>query len=252
TNYLETGDDSALDPARVHAAFEQALREAHLVPIAYCSAKTGAGIPELLHIFASLLPSPNEGNPRPFFKTLETPEGAVEKPVTPDADPDQPLLAHIFKVAADPFLGKLGVFRVHQGTVRAKSDLFIGDGKKPVRVAHLFKRQGKDHAEVDALGPGDIGAIATLDEIAFDAVLHADHDYAGVHLKPLPMPKPVFGMAVELKDRGEEAKFATAVHKLMSEDPCLRVERIAATRETVMMGLGELHLRVAAEKLEKE
>ena len=94
-----------------------ALRDAHLVPICYCSGKTGAGVKNLMHVIASLLPNPLEGNPRPFMRETD----GVEVEFHAEADGEKPVLAHVFKVTTDKHVGKLGVFRVHQGTVRAKS-----------------------------------------------------------------------------------------------------------------------------------
>lgn len=248
--YLEDGDDSNIDKKKLHDAFEAALRDAHLVPIAFVSAQTGAGAEQLLHVFASLLPSPLEGNPRPFLKRSDADGEEHEFHAEPDAD--KPVIAHIFKVTTDPFVGKLGVFRVHQGTVKAKSELLIGDQKKPVRIGHLLKRQGKESHEVDALGPGDIGAIAKIDDVHFDAVLHEGHDLDSLHLKPLPMPEPMYGLSIELKNHADETKFSAASHKLLAEDPSLKLERIAATKQTVLSGLGELHLRVVLEKFKDQ
>ncbi|MEM1330828.1 MAG: elongation factor G [Planctomycetota bacterium] len=246
TTYLEVGDEG-LEPGAVHDALEQALRDAHLVPICYCSAETGAGCQDLLHVFASLLPNPLEGNPRPFMRREN--EDADETEFHADPDPSKPAIAHVFKVASDPFVGKLGVFRVHQGVVRHKQELVINDQKKPIRVGHLIKRQGKEHAEVEALGPGDIGAVTKIENIAFDAVLHEGHDLDSLHLRPLPMPEPMQGLAIELKNHADETKFSAAIQKMLDEDPSLRLDRIAATKQTVLRGLGELHLRVALEKL---
>ena len=244
--YFEGGE---LDPKKLHEAFEECLRQGHLVPICFCSAKTGAGIDDLSHVIADYLPSPLEGNPRPFVN--EDDDGnETDYPHTPVAD--KPLLAHVFKVKADAHFGKLGVFRVHQGTIKAKDEVFIGANKKAVRIAHLYKRQGAKSIEVDALGPGDIGAIAKIDDVHFGSVLHGDHDADRVHLKKLPMPKPMFGLAIELKNHKDESKFAPATHKMMEEDPCLVIERVEATAETVMRGLGELHLRVVREKLHEQ
>ncbi len=248
--YLEDGDESNISKQELHDVFEKALREAHLVPICFCSAKTGAGIDQLLHVFASTLPSPLEGNPRPFMKRDE--EGGEEHEFHAEPDPKKPVLAHVFKCTTDPFVGKLGVFRVHQGTLKAKSEIIIGDAKKPIRIGHLLKRQGKESHEVAELGPGDIGAIGKVDDVHFDAVLHEGHDLDSVYLKPLPLPKPMFGLAIELKNHADESKFSTAIHKLLAEDPSLVIERIAATKQTVMRGLGELHLRVVLEKFKDQ
>ena len=239
-------DGGSLDPKKLHEAFEECMRQGHLVPICFCSAKTGAGIDDLMHVIADYLPSPLEGNPRPF---VNEGDDGDETPYAHTPDADKPLLAHVFKVKADAHFGKLGVFRVHQGTIRTKDEVIIGSNKKPVRIAHLYKRQGAKSIEVDALGPGDIGAIAKVDDVHFGSVLHSDHDADRVHLQSLPMPKPMFGLAIELKNHKDESKFAPATHKLMEEDPCLVIERAEATGETVMRGLGELHLRVIREKL---
>jgi elongation factor G len=248
TQYLEEGDDANIDKQKLHDAFEAALRDAHLVPICYCSGKTGAGVKSLMHVIASLLPNPLEGNPRPFLRETD----GVEVEFHAEADPSKPVLAHVFKVTTDKHVGKLGVFRVHQGTVKAKSELIVDDQKKPVRIGHLVKRQGKDHEEVEALGPGDIGAVTKIDEMHFDATLHQDHDMDSVHLRPLPLPTPMYGLAIELKNHADETKFGSAIHKLMDEDPCLKLERIAATKQTVLRGLGETHLRVVLERLKEE
>ena len=126
--YLEQGEE--LEPEQLHDPFEEALREAHLIPICFVSAETGAGIQELLNIFDRLMPNPAEGNPPPFLKG----EGADMESVKVSPDPSQHALAHVFKVLNDPFRGKLGIFRVHQGTIRPDSQLFIGDARKAFKV----------------------------------------------------------------------------------------------------------------------
>ncbi|GMV24833.1 MAG: elongation factor G [Phycisphaerae bacterium] len=243
--YLEKGD-GAFDAAKLHAAFEKALGDGHLVPICFVSARTGTGASDLLHVFASLCPSPIEVNPPEFLKR-DTPDGE-EHEWHAQPDPSAKALAHIFKVTTDPFVGKLAIFRVHQGTIRHKADMFIDDQKKSFKVGHLFKLQGKEHVEVHEVGPGEIAGVAKVDEVKFNGVMHDSHELDSVRLNPLPLPKPMFGLAIELKNHADEAKFAAASHKMMAEDPSLLFERIAATRQTVMRGLGELHLRVVLEK----
>ena len=233
--YLEDGQDPAAQ--ELHAPFEKALRAGHLVPILFTSARTGAGIGELLHVLASLAPNPAEGNPPPFYKG-EPGHGAEAFHAVPDAS--QHVLAHVFKIIADPYMGKVGIFRVHQGTVKKDSQLFVGDGKKPFKVGHLYQLQGKDYVEVDSLLPGDIGAIAKVEEIDFDAVLHDSHDEDHIHLKPLEFPKPMQGLAVETKRKGDEQRLFDILHKLELEDPCFEVERHPTTHETVIRGLGDM------------
>ncbi|NJD24401.1 MAG: elongation factor G [Betaproteobacteria bacterium] len=236
--YLEDGaDPSAAD---LHAPFEKALREGHLIPILFTSAKTGAGIRELLHVLASLAPSPAEGNPPLFYRGEP---GSPTEPFASEPDPEKHVLAHVFKVVADPYMGKIGVFRVHQGTLRKDMQLFVGDGKRPFKVAHLYRLQGKDTVEVDALLPGDVGAIAKVDEIVFDAVLHDSHDEDHIHLVPLEFPKPMAGLAVETKKKGDEQRLFDILGKLAMEDPTFVVERHPSSNETVIRGLGEIHLK---------
>jgi elongation factor G len=242
--YLE-GEE--LSREELHGAFEQALREGHLVPICFVSAQTGAGIIELLDFFNQLAPSPREGNPPLFVKG----EGEDATPVTTTSSATDHVVAHVFKITNDPFVGKLCVFRIYQGTVRGDSQLLIGDARKPFKVGHLFQIQGGKHTEIDAGIPGDICAVAKVDEIYYDAVLHDSHDADRYHLKPLDFPTPMYGLAVNTKSRGQEQKLSTALHRLQEEDPCFVVEHNQELNETVMRGLGELYMRITLERMQE-
>ena len=240
--YLNDGD---VDPEELHAPLEQALREGHLVPICFVSSRTGAGIPELLDVIERLLPDPTESNPPAFLEG----EGDAARPVQAVVDPDKHVLAHVFKVTQDPYVGKMGVFRVHQGTITRDSQLYVGDGRRPFKVGHLFMLQGKELKEVAKAVPGDLCAIAKVEELHFDAVLHDAAEDSHIHLKPLEFPVAVHGLAIAPKRRGDEQRLHDILQKLVSEDPCLRVEHVATTNETVVYGLGELHLRTLLERL---
>ena len=242
TRYLEQGD---IDAHELHDPFEQALREGHLVPICFVSARSGAGVTELLDVFEHLLPTPAEGNPPQFLKG----EGAAAKPFRTEPDPTKHVVAHVFKVSVDPFVGKLGVFRVHQGTVTRDSQLFVGDGRKPFKVGQLLMLRGKETVPVDRALPGDIAAVAKIEEIVFDAVLHDSHEEDHIHLAPLEFPAPIFGLAIEPAKRGDEQRLWEIMQKLAAEDPCVKIEHVHTTNETIVQGLGELHLRVLLEKL---
>lgn len=240
--YLEQGE--AISPEQLHEPFERALREGHLVPICFTSAATGAGIPELLDIFVKLLPSPLEGNPPLFYRDVDGRREAVQaQPLA-----DKHVLAHVFKIVVDPYIGKMAVFRIHQGTVRRDSQLYIGDARQPFKVAHLMTLQGKEHVEIARAGPGDICATAKVDEIGFDAVLHDSPDDGNIHLAPLAFPTPIYGLAIEPERRGNEQRLWEILQKLTAEDPCLRIEH-SGNNETVVRGLGELHLRHMLERL---
>jgi elongation factor G len=243
-HYLDTGEDG-LSGQELHDAFEQCLREGHLVPVLFCSARNGTGVRELLDVAEQLFPNPAEANP----PALVTNGSGEPRPLDTRPDPSGHVIADVFKVANDPFVGKLGVFRVYQGTVKRDSQLFVDDGRKPVRVGHLYKLKGREHVEIDEAVPGDIAAVAKIDELHFDAVLHDCHDEDHVHLAALDFPKPMFGLAVEAARKGQEQKLSTALHKLAEEDPCFTVEHEAETNETVIRGLSELHLRINLDRL---
>ncbi|MHC4976273.1 MAG: elongation factor G [Planctomycetota bacterium] len=242
--YLESG---TVEKGKLHDAFEQALREGHLVPMLFASAKDGVGTKELLDFVAHWCPNPIEGNPRPFEATHG--EGTPEEEWHATPDESEHAVAHVFKVSADPFVGKLAVFRVHQGSIKANSQIIRNDDKKPIRIGHIFKLQGKEHTDTERAIPGDIVAVAKVEEIKLNDVLHEPSDLHGLHLRPLPMPVPMLGVAIEPKARGDETKLGSAIHKLMDEDPTFVVERVNATRQTVARGLGDLHLRVMMERL---
>ena len=246
-HYLDLGE-GGLSGQELHDAFEQCLREGHLVPVCFVSARTGVGVPELLDIAERLFPHPGEANPPPFVKGSGDAAVAIEA----QPDPDAHVIADVFKIANDPFVGKLGVFRVYQGTVRKDSQLFVDDGKKPFKVAHLFKLKGREHVEITQAIPGDIAAVAKVEELHFDAVLHDSHDEDLIHLKPLAFPKPMFGLAVEAAHKGHEQKLATALHKLAEEDPAFAVEHHLELNETVLRGLSDLHLRVMLDRLKEK
>ncbi|MCP5473980.1 MAG: elongation factor G [Lysobacterales bacterium] len=244
--YLEEGEEG-LSGAELHDAFEQCLREGHLVPICFVSTRSGAGVKELLDLFEKLMPNPAEANPPLFVKG----SGAKAEPFRTEPDPAKHVVADVFKIVNDPFVGKLSVFRIYQGTVRKDTQLLIDDGKKPFKVGHLFKLRGKDHMEIEDAIPGDIAAVAKIEDIHFDAVLHDSHDEDEIRLKPINFPQPMFGLAIEPATRGQEQKLATALHKLSEEDPCFRIEHHKELNETVIRGLGELHLRVMLERMKE-
>ena len=241
--YLEQGEE--LQPEKLHDAFEQALREGHLVPVCFTSGENGTGVAELLEIIARLMPNPVEGNPPPFRRGADS--GAERIIIEPD--PSKHVLAHVFQVTIDSFVGKMGIFRIHQGTITKDSQLYVGEGRKPFKVGHLFTIQGKEHNEVDAGIPGDICAVAKVDEIFFDCVLHDSHEEDEIHPRALDLPAPMFGLAIETKNRGDEQKLSDALHKLSAEDPCFVVDHHATLNETVIRGLGDLHLRMVLEKM---
>ena len=242
--YLEQG---SIEPDQLHAPLERALREGHLIPVVFTSAATGAGVAELLDVIVRLMPNPAEGNP-PVY--LQTPvEGGAAQEIRAEPDPSRHALAHVFKVEIDPYLGRLAVFRVHQGRITPATQLFIGEGRKPIKPGHIFTLRGKQQSELSEALPGDICAIAKVDEIQFDHILHDSPEDAHIHARPLELPAAVFGLAVQSKKRGDEQKISDVLHRLVAEDPCFHIEHNAQANETVIRGLGEMHLKTMLEKM---
>ena len=241
--YLEKGEVS---PEELHEPLERALREGHLIPVVFTSAKSGAGIGELLAVIEHLLPNPTEGNPAHYYSTSTSGERTDLMPVP---DPGKHVLAHVFKVEIDPYIGRVAVFRMHQGRLTPGTQLYVGEARKPIKAGHLYLLRGKTQIEVNEAIPGDICAIAKIDEIQFDHILHDSAADAHVHAEPLELPTSVFGLAVQPKKRGDEQKVSDVLHKILAEDPCFRIEHNAQANETVMRGLGEMHLKTILEKM---
>lgn len=241
--YLSQGESLTLD--QLHDAFEAALRQGHLIPVCFVSAKTGAGMKDLLNVLGRMMPDPTEGNP-PRFRQGEG-ANATDAAVVPD--PDKHVVAHVYQIYNDAYRGKLGMFRVWQGTVTPNTQLYVGDKRKPFKVSHLFRLQGKEQVEVDRAIPGDICAISRVDDVHRDAVLHDSHDEDYLHLTAPSFPQPVFGLALVPNKHGDEAKLSDALHRIRDEDPCLATEFDPLTKETVVRGLGEAHLKTVLDQL---
>ncbi|MED5462980.1 MAG: elongation factor G, partial [Pseudomonadota bacterium] len=244
--YLEQGEDISLE--QLHDPFERALRAGHLIPVCFASAETGAGLRQLLRIFSQLMPSPLESNPPEFYKT----NGEDTLIGLDQTDPNANFIGHVFKVTVDPYVGRLTAFRVHQGTVKTGAQVFIGDKRKGVKLAHIYKVQGKNLEEMPAAVAGDICAVTKLEELQFDDILHSTHDDDELKMRAANLPAPMYGVALELTQRGQEKKLSDALAKLSVEDPSLVIEFDSQANETVVRGLGELHLRLVLQRMKDE
>jgi len=239
--YLEQGQE--LKPEQLHDPFEKALREGHLIPVCFASARTNMGIPELLEVFERLMPSPLECNPPKFLKGEG--DDVVEVVITPDQDAHT--LAHVFMINIDPFKGRLGVCRIQQGSIKTGNQLFVGDARKPIKVNQLLKINGATHTKIDEGVTGDICAIPRVDAVHYDAVLHDSHDEDHFHLKAIDLPRPMYGLAIKPPNDSDAQKTSDVLHTIEAEDPSLSLEHNAALNEIVLRGLGDLHLRTLLE-----
>ena len=150
-------------------------------------------------------------------------------------------MAHVFQVRADPFLGKMGFLRVHQGTLTKNMPLYVGHGRKPVRVGHLFALQGKTQVPIDKAVPGDLCAVAKLDELHPDAVLHDAAEDEHLHLAPLTVPTPVHGLALSPVRHGDEQRHVGRGAPPGRGRPLPQAgAKSAQTNETLVYGLGRV------------
>ncbi len=243
--YLE-GEEIALE--QLHAPFARALRRGHLIPVCFVSAETGAGLRQLLRVFSQLMPNPFEANPAEFSLGDDA-DGSFS--VDRDAR-DGHFVGHVFKVNVDPYVGRLAAFRVHQGQLKSGDQIYVGERRKAIKLAHLYRVQGKNLEEVSTAGPGDICAVSKIEDIQFDDVLHASHDEDSLRMRSASIPAPMHGVALELSQRGQEKKLSDGLHKLTAEDPSLRLEFNAQANETVLRGMGEYHLRLLMERMKDE
>ena len=240
--YLEEGD---ADPSTLHAPITKALREHHIIPVCFTSAKKLIGIRDCMKVIIRHLPSPVEANVS-LFKNPEH-ELQVTAP-----DNDLPVLAHVFKVVSDPFVGKIGVFRVHQGQIKPGTTLYVNDSKKPIKVVRPLILQGKDTVEVDELHSGDIGALNKIDELTYGCVLHSDPEDSNLHMSHLAFPKPMYGLAIAPARRGDEGRMSDVVGKMLAEDPTLAMDHDVVLNETVLRGLTEMHLRTVLQRMKDQ
>jgi elongation factor G len=244
--YLEQGE--SLTPEQLHEPFEAALRAGHLIPVCFTSARDGTGIAELLQVFEKLMPSPEEGNPPQFVRG----EGNASVAVDITGRADAHVLAHVFKVTVDPFRGRLAYVRVHQGRLRTPMQIYVGSAHKPLKVAHLLKIFGADQSELASAGPGEICAIPRAEGVHFDAVLHDSHDEDHYHLRSIDFPEPMHSLAIVASNDSEAQKISDALHTLRDEDPSIRVEHVAHLNETVLQGLGDLHLQAGGARMREQ
>ena len=240
--YLEDGE---LPDEKIAPVFKQAMSEGHLIPVCFASAETDVGVKELLEFAEQLLPNPGEGK----LAELKVGDGDASETKSLSADAGEELVAHAFKIEFDPFVGKIGTFRIHQGTLSKDTPVFVGDARKAARITNMFSMQGKQHDDISTAVAGDIVGLAKLDEIEQDTILLGNSSDEDVRLSLVDAPSPMVGLAIAPASRGDEQKVAEALQKIASEDPCIGLERNPVANETVLRCLGDLHLRVALERL---
>ena len=227
---------------KIASVFVKAMQAGTIIPILFTDARNEVGVTELLDFVAKFTPSPVEAKP------AELKDG--EKVTVLKADPAGPLAGLVFRISFDPRSNmKYSTIRLFSGTIKSDTNMIRNDEKKGVRPGHILKPQGGDNKESDSGTAGDIITLAKIEDLKIGDLIH-DGKVSG-KFEMLATPEPMFSLALELAAKGDEQKISSALEKLCEEDPCFKVTRESQTKELVISGLGDLHLRVMLEKLEK-
>lgn len=231
-------DDEPISLAERQAAIARAVAAGNLIPVFCTCVKSDIGVDDLADAIAAFAPSP-ESLPRYVLK------GEDEIPIEPN--PFGPLVAQVVKTRIDPFVSRMSYLRIYSGTLKKDASIHVVQGGRDVRVHQLIDVQGGAYEPVEEAGPGEIVAVVKLDDLHTGNTLTDGSD--DVRMPPLAFPKPMIGLAVEPKSRADQAKIATALHKIEEEDPTFVVHHEHQTHELVMEGMSELHLQVVQNRL---
>ncbi|MGH9221119.1 MAG: elongation factor G, partial [Vicinamibacterales bacterium] len=217
-----------------------ATRDAKIVPLVCTSGLQNIGAQTLMDAILAYLPSPAD---RPFTAI------ANKEPVTKHADEKAPYAAFVWKTVADQFAGRITMFRVYQGCLKADSTITNATQGTQERLGHLIALQGKTPTNVPEIKAGDIGAVAKLKDTRTNDTI-ADKA-AGLTFQPISFPEPVLSYAIEPKSRGDEDKISTAMHRLEEEDSTIKYQRDPQTHELLLAGQGQMHIEVTVAKLKR-
>lgn len=230
-----------ISPDKLAAVFIKAMTAGTVVPIVFTNARHEVGITELLDVIVNYAPSPAEATPV-FVK-----DG--DKTIEVKADPNGPLCGLVFRVGFDPRSNmKYSAIRIFSGQLTPTTQLMVNDARKPIRPGHPLKMQGVEPKEIEAGICGDIVSLAKIDELHLGALVHDGHFSGKIELPSIP--RPMFSLAMSPAARGDENKISAALDRLTDEDPCFKVTLDTQTKEMVINGLGDLHLRVMLSKME--
>ncbi|NPV71731.1 MAG: elongation factor G [Firmicutes bacterium] len=237
-------DGNELTAEEIRTGLRKGVMVGKIVPVLCASSTKNVGIQPVMDAIVNYLPSPaGAGEVRglnPRTKEEETRKCAK----------DAPFSALVFKTMADPYVGKLTVFRVYSGTLKSDTQTYNASKDRTERIGQLFVLKGKQQEAVPEVGTGDIGAVAKLQETTTNDTL-ADAAKPVVY-EPTKFPAPIFSVAVQPKAKGDEEKIGSSLARLTEEDPTLKVERNAQTLQTILSGMGELHLDITTERLKRK
>lgn len=227
---------------KIATTFVEAMKRGTVIPIVFTNARGEIGITELLDIVVKYSPSPSQAE----VKKLKDGDKMVEI----KCDASGPLCGIVFKVGFDPRSNmKYSTIRIISGVLKSDSQMLVNKEKKAIRPGHILKTQGPENKEISEGIAGDIVTLAKIEDLRMDDLIH-DGKFSGRFEVPA-VPEPMYSLALEPATRGDEQKISTAIEKLTEEDPCFKTRHDAQTKELVISGLGEMHLRVILEKMQK-
>jgi len=238
--YLE---DKEQPPELLHAALRQATLAGQLVPFLCGTALHKKGVPPLLDAIVAYLPSPLDVR---GIKGQD-PESGTE--VICQADESEPLAALVFKINTDPYVGRLAYLRVYSGSLRRGQNVINASRGGKIRIGRLVRVFADRRQEVDEIGAGDIGAVLGLEASTGETLCAAERP---VLLEKIAFPAPVISVAIKPQSKADQDKMSLALHRLVEEDPTFQVRQDSRTKETVISGMGELHLEVLVERMKRE
>ena len=236
--YLE---GEPLEKEEIQQGLRRGILEQKITPVLCGSAATNCGSVPLLDFVEHFLPSPVD---RGKFSGLH-PDSEEELTRQPSAD--EPFAALVYKTLADPYVGRINYFRVYSGVLKPDSQVYNANVGKNERVGQVFSMRGKNQVPMEQVVAGDIAAVAKLQQTATGETLCERS--SPFRFLPIGFPEPVISFAVEPKTKGDEEKVSSGLSRFLEEDPTFRLERRAETRETVISGLGELHLEIIVSRL---
>ena len=233
-----------LTAEEIESALRGAVLRGELVPILATSATGNVGVAEFLTMTRSYLPSPADGVQPKLTRVNSSDEVAFE------ADSGAPLAALVFKTTADPFVGKLSLFRVYQGSIRSNSEVWDANQGQSERVGQLYLPKGKNQENLTEVTAGDIGAVGKLSStVTGDTLCARDNQ---VTFEPIQMPVGYYRVAVSPASKADLDKMSLALGRIVEEDPSLQMSRNASTSETLITGLGDAQIDVAIDKIKRK
>ena len=238
--YLE-GDEPSVESLK--AALRKGTCECTAVPICCGSAYRNKGVQKLLDAILDYMPAPTD---IPSIKGVDEDGNEVER----HASDEEPFSALAFKIMTDPFVGKLAFFRVYSGTCKSGSYVLNATKNKKERVGRILQMHANKREELDTVYSGDIAAAVGFKTTTTGDTI-CDEKYP-VILESMEFPEPVIDVAIEPKTKGDQGKMAEALAKLAEEDPTFRAHTDQETGQTIISGMGELHLEIIVDRLLRE